>query len=236
MPASANPAPADQPQPVPGAQAPAQSPNQPADPSLPATAAVAATRREQPVTGAATDPTSTPVNVTSIVGAQPAQAAAPTAEAPPAAAALPLADQVADGAALAARRIGQRVEVILQPEGLGTVSLRVSVERAGLGIHVAVDNPAAREMLQASWPQLQQALDQRGLSVQSMFLDLASGNPGGEAYQTFQQFSGQPFTGQQARGGSPAATRRDDPSIAAVAEESRPQTGAGATSRVDYRI
>src|SRR5215467_5556803 len=73
---------------------------------------------------------------------------------------LPLADQVANGAAQAARRIGQKVEVVLQPEGLGTVSLRVSVERAGLGIHIATDSPAAREMIQANWQQLHQSLDQ----------------------------------------------------------------------------
>jgi flagellar hook-length control protein FliK len=149
---------------------------------------------------------------------------------------LPLADQVAAGAAQAARRIGQRVDVVLHPEGLGTVSLRVSVERAGLGIHIAVDNPTAREMLQASWPQLQQALDQRGLSVHSMFLDLAGGRSGGEAFQAFQQFGGQPFSDQQARGGSSATGRREAPIASALDDESRLHTGAGAASRVDYRI
>ena len=81
--------------------------------------------------------------------------------------------------------------MVLQPEGLGSVSLRVTVERAGLGVHIAVENPQAREMVQASWPQLQQALEQRGLTVQSMMLDLSNGRGGGEGFQAFQQFTGQ---------------------------------------------
>ena len=147
--------------------------------------------------------------------------------------AAPIATQIADGALMAARRIGQSVEMILQPEGLGAVSLRVSVERGGLGVHIAVDNPQAREMVQASWPQLQQALEQRGLTVQSLLLDLSNGR-GGEA---FQQFSGQQqFNGQQARVGSASADRRGGPALATSDESPRVQTTAGTSARVDYRI
>ena len=66
-------------------------------------------------------------------------------------------------------------------------------------------------MVQTSWPQLQQALEQRGLIVHSMFLDLSSNRAaatGRTSVQQFssQQFTGQQFTGQQARGGSAATT------------------------------
>jgi flagellar hook-length control protein FliK len=125
--------------------------------------------------------------------------------------------------------------MVLQPEGLGTVTVRVSVERAGLGVHIAVDNAQTREMVQASWPQLQQALDQRGLTVQSMLLDLSQGRSNGEAFQAFQQFAGQQRgSGQQSRGGSSRSDRQG--AITTVGEVARPQSGVGSSSRVDYRI
>jgi flagellar hook-length control protein FliK len=199
----------------------------------------AASRRDPATPGTSLDAQTAAMTV---AGAQATQQAAPAAQVQASTAApLPLADQVANGATQAARHIGQRVEVVLQPEGLGTVSLRVSVERSGLGIHIATDNPAAREMIQANWQQLHQSLDQRGLSVQSLFLDLAGSQTGNQAFGSFQQFagqqsSGQQASGQQARGGSSTGTRRDDSTIAAVENESRVQVGAGSTSRVDYRI
>jgi flagellar hook-length control protein FliK len=149
----------------------------------------------------------------------------------------PVATQIADGALMAARRIGQSVEMILQPEGLGSVALRVTAERAGLAVHIAVDNPQAREMVQASWPQLQQALEQRGLTVQSLLLDLSNGRDGGQGFQAFQQFNGQQqFTGQQARNGSANADRRDSLAIGSIDDGTPAQSSAATASRVDYRI
>jgi flagellar hook-length control protein FliK len=210
------------------------------DEAIAASAGVGTTGRRDP----AASPTSVDAQAAAmtVAGAQATQQAAPTTQVQAnTAAPLPLAEQVATGAAQAARRIGQKVEVVLQPEGLGTVSLRVSVERSGLGIHIATDNLAARDMIQANWQQLHQSLDQRGLSVQSLFLDLAGGQGSNQAFGTFQQFagqqsSGQQAPGQQARGGSSTSTRRDDSTIAAVDGESRVQVGAGSTSRVDYRV
>jgi flagellar hook-length control protein FliK len=210
------------------------TPGQPGD-AVGASGSVSATSRRDPA--AATTSVDAQAAAMTVAGAQATQQVAPAAPVQATQVApLPLAEQVANGADLASRKIGQKVEVVLQPEGLGTVSLRVSVERSGLGIHIATDNPAAREMIQANWQQLHQSLDQRGLSVQSLFLDLASGQNGGQAFQTFQQFAGQQSPGQQARGGSSANTRRDDSSIVAVADEARIQAGVGATSRVDYRV
>lgn len=166
---------------------------------------------------------------------------APAAGPVQASAATPVVSQIADGALLAARNIGQSVEMILQPEGLGTVSLRVTVERAGLGVHIAVDNPQTRELVQASWPQLQQTLDQRGLSVQSMLLDLSQGRSGDAAFSQFQQFNDQQFTGQRPGEQRPGGGQTSDRHAGAggsVADEgaSTPSASARGASRVDYRI
>jgi flagellar hook-length control protein FliK len=136
--------------------------------------------------------------------------------------------------------------MVLQPEGLGNVSVKVTVERAGLSVHLAVDNAGTRDVVQASWPQLQQAFEQRGLTVQALMLDLSGGRGGSEAFQSFQQFAGQQSGGQQAagqqsagqqsRGDSSGAGRQATAAIGAVDEGPRPQPGAGTSARVDYRI
>ena len=106
--------------------------------------------------------------------------------------ALPVASQIADGAALAAKTTGQSVQMILQPEGLGTVTIKISMERGGLAVHLAVDNQAGRDLVQNNWPQLQSALEQRGLTVQSLQLDLSkSGRGNSDQFQAFQQFASQ---------------------------------------------
>jgi flagellar hook-length control protein FliK len=158
--------------------------------------------------------------------------------------AVPVASQIADAALTAARRPGQSVEMVLQPEGLGTVSLKVTVERGGLSVHLSVDNAGTRDIVQASWPQLQAAFEQRGLSVQALLLDLSGGRGGSEAFQSFQQFTGQQpgqqFGGQQAAGqqrnGSAGTDRSGTAAIGAIDEGPRPQAGVGASARVDYRI
>jgi flagellar hook-length control protein FliK len=146
--------------------------------------------------------------------------------------------QIADLAQTASRRLGQNVQMVLQPEGLGTVTLKVSLERGGLNVHLAVDSQQTREMVQASWPQLQQALDQRGLTVQSMLLDLSQGRSNGETFQAFQQFNGQQSqhseSQRQGRGGSSGGDRQGG--IAAIDETARASTSTGSSSRVDYRI
>jgi flagellar hook-length control protein FliK len=149
-----------------------------------------------------------------------------------------VASQIADLAQVASKRVGQNVQMVLQPEGLGTVTLRISAERGGLAVHLSVDNQQTREMVQASWPQLQQALDQRGLTVQSMLLDLSQGRSNGEAFQAFQQFNsqqGQQSGGQQRnRGGASGGDRRG--TITSIDDTARPQSGAASSARVDYRI
>lgn len=172
--------------------------------------------------------------------------AADGAAQPAPAGSVQVASQVADAALAAARRPGQSVAMVLQPEGLGSVSLRVTVERGGLSVHLAVENAGTREIVQASWPQLQQAFEQRGLTVQALLLDLSGGRGGSEAFQNFQQFAGQQFGGQHAMGqqwggqqpraGSGGTGREQAAPVGALDEGSRPLPGAAASGRVDYRI
>jgi flagellar hook-length control protein FliK len=159
----------------------------------------------------------------------------------------PVANQIADTAATAAKTPGQSVEMILQPEGLGTVTIKVTMERGGMAVHLAVDNQSGRDMVQNSWPQLQHALEQRGLTVQSLQLDLSNsgrGNSGGDQFQAFQQFASQQqgFAGQsgqqagQGRGSAGSGNRRGLGAVDGIDEPARPQTSVGISTRVDYRI
>jgi flagellar hook-length control protein FliK len=158
----------------------------------------------------------------------------------------PVASQIADGATLAAKTPGQSIQMILKPEGLGTVTIKISMERGGLAVHLAVDNQSGRDLVQNSWPQLQNAFEQRGLTVQSLQLDLSSSGRGNsDQFQAFQQFASQQHgfagqSGQQGRSGSGNGDRRGVGAAVGLTDgindAERPQAGVGTTSRVDYRI
>jgi flagellar hook-length control protein FliK len=183
----------------------------------------------------------TNTNVGQVAAASAAQVDAPSTQ--------PVAAQIADGALFAARNGGQSVQMVLQPEGLGTVTVKVTVERGGLAVHLAVDNPLGRELVHNSWAQLQAALEQRGLTVQSLQLDLTSGGRGnGDQFGAFQQFTSQQQSfagfsqfgqsgqaGQQARGGS-GSERRGVGAVPGIDEPVGTPAGVGTASRVDYRI
>jgi hypothetical protein len=139
----------------------------------------------------------------------------------------PFADQLQQGLELATRRPGQTVQMVLQPEGLGTISLRVGIDQSGVGIQIGVDNPAVRDLVQASWPQLQKSLDQQGLSIQSLLVDLS----GGQAWQ-----EGRHETGRESQS-SAGAGRRVEPTEAPTIPNTDPRpVAAGGRQRVDYRV
>jgi flagellar hook-length control protein FliK len=140
--------------------------------------------------------------------------------------ASPLVNQLAHGVHLAAEQPGQAVRLVLQPEGLGGVSLRIGLTHAGVNVHIAVDNPATRDLVQSSWPQLSQALDQQGVSVDRVFVELAQsqlGNQGG--------------AGQQP-GYQPPAPRAAPLSMArgVTADAPAAETVEASANRVDYRV
>jgi len=129
----------------------------------------------------------------------------------------PLAAQLADAAHLAVERRGSSVHLQLQPEGLGAVDLRVASGDQGLAIHIAVDDPATRDLVQAAVGQLSQNLEGRGLSVAHLLVDLATGQggqDGGTRQNQFEQAAARGQTDLAAalgeRDDSPEATRADD--------------------------
>ncbi len=132
-------------------------------------------------------------------------------------------EQLAWATELAAQRPERAVRLVLQPEGMGTVAVRVAVRESGVGVQIGVDNPATRELVQASWPQLQQALDQRGLTVQALLVDLAGGQASGHAFRQELGHQTAPRIGQV----QPADLTEDTAGVANL------ETSA---NRVDYRI
>jgi hypothetical protein len=167
-------------------------------------------------------------------------------------------NQILQGAETAASQPGQAVQIVLQPEGLGNVSLRVAIERAGgVVIHIQADSVAARDLIQGSWSQLHHALAERGLTVQSLFLDSSGGqgnqnSQNGQSGSAFGTAFGNPFgstssgtsngtfhqsTGQQAGGQSGRASAGDSGRQADSAPADEPRKAAsGARNRVDYRL
>ncbi|HZR99607.1 MAG TPA: flagellar hook-length control protein FliK [Chloroflexota bacterium] len=138
--------------------------------------------------------------------------------------ARPLVDQLAHGLHLAGERPGQAVRLVLQPEGLGGVALRIGLTHAGVNVHIAVDNPATRELVQASWPQLSQALDQQGMAVDRVFVELAQSQLG-------QSGAGQQPAYQQASPRSAPAPAPRPPAPSPQAD-----TVEVSAHRVDYRV
>lgn len=137
----------------------------------------------------------------------------------------PIAEQLAPALEQAISRPGRTVRLRLEPEGLGSVSLRVTLGEGGLSIHLALDNAAARDLVQASWPDLARGLAGRGLSVDQVRVELTGGQgssgPGGQQPREPPAWSGQP-PGPRAARLAEASVRGDD-------------TRAGA-HRIDYRV
>jgi flagellar hook-length control protein FliK len=94
-----------------------------------------------------------------------------------------------------------------------------------VNVHIAVDNPATRDLVQSSWPQLSHALDHQGMAVDRVFVELAQSQLG-------QSGAGQQPAYQQAppRSAAPSVARgpaRETATTAAV---------EAAANRVDYHV
>lgn len=133
--------------------------------------------------------------------------------------------QLADGVEAAARTPQESVEIRLRPDGLGSVSLRVAVNDRSVSIHIEVDSAMTRDLVQATWLQLSQALDERGLAVDQLLLHLVGGQAGSGDW-------GRHEARQQMNRSSAAAApfQPSGPDAEGVAE------GDLAVHRVDYRV
>lgn len=77
---------------------------------------------------------------------------------------------------------GSRMNIHLKPESLGDVSIRAVMGSDGMRISFQTDNLQARQLMEASFPQLKEVLELRGIKV----VDFTVGNEG----QPSDQFEG----------------------------------------------
>lgn len=84
-----------------------------------------------------------------------------------------LTSQVVRGLALALRQGTGRVTLRLNPEHLGQVVVRVTVDRGQVTASLKASDPAARQLLSSSTDDLRAALEARGLSVERIDIEPA---------------------------------------------------------------
>jgi hypothetical protein len=67
------------------------------------------------------------------------------------------------------------MQLILKPEYLGTVKLKLSVEDSSVKALMQVENPEVKRIVQANLPQLKQALCEQGLKIEQCDVSLSNG-------------------------------------------------------------
>jgi hypothetical protein len=139
-----------------------------------------------------------------------------------------LARQLGDAIGVASRTPGGSIRLQLHPQGLGSISLRVVLSGDSLSVRISVDNPLTHDLVQATWPQLAQSLDLRGLALDGVFLELAGG--GGQG-------SGVRGRGSGAGGGRGSGVGgRETRAGPWPSETATPSGPEWAIHRVDYRL
>jgi hypothetical protein len=130
-------------------------------------------RPERMAARVVTDPTS--------LGAMAQQALAAAARSAPTslASARLVASQIAHGIRLASQQPGRSVAFRLQPEGLGSVAIRLSQGASGVSVQILLDSPPTRDLVQAGLPDLARSIAERGITVDQVQVGLASGQLGG---------------------------------------------------------
>ncbi|MFH1982236.1 MAG: flagellar hook-length control protein FliK [Pseudomonadota bacterium] len=112
--------------------------------------------------------------------------------------------QIADKAAFMVKNGQESVRIQLNPESLGHINLKVSMEEGQVMIRMRVENPMTRDLLEHHIGQLRANLGQQGLTIDRLDLDLFSNNtPSGQsgdqaAKDGSSHFSGRRQSGQQA--------------------------------------
>jgi flagellar hook-length control protein FliK len=142
-------------------------------------------------------------------------------------AARPLVSQLEGALERARHQPGHVLHLRLEPEGLGSVELRVEMRETGMQVHMTVEHAATRELVEATWPQLTQACEQRGLSIDRVLVDLMGSQTGGNA--AFQQRQDQTATRNLPLFGAGASTRR-------TGEIGQSSATEVTEHRIDYRI
>ena len=142
-----------------------------------------------------------------------------------------LVSQLDAGLGRALQQPGRAVRVTLEPEGLGSVTLHVAVADSGVRVHIAVDKPSTRDLVEATWSQLSQACEQRGIAVDQVVVELMS---------QASAFGDAGFQRTPTRHESPmprAVSRAPGPlAVGSQAEQSSGGPLEVALHRIDYRI
>ncbi|GEM_PF-702440 len=80
------------------------------------------------------------------------------------------------------------ITVQLEPPELGTILLRLSIEREGIKAHMRVDSPNVKEMLAGLIPEIKSNLEATGVKINDFILDLKKDN---QAYSNSYNGQGQ---------------------------------------------
>jgi flagellar hook-length control protein FliK len=136
----------------------------------------------------------------------------------------PLGAQLAQGVELASQRPGHSVRLVLQPEGLGEVSVQVGFGPGGVNIHIGVDSAAVRDLVRGSASDLSQALSQRGVAIEGFAVDLANGQAQGGS------------GGQSAYQPPTPSFRYASRASQSTGESRRVEAPETSLNRVDYRV
>lgn len=134
----------------------------------------------------------------------------------------PVHVQVLRGLESALERPGHTVRLALQPEGLGSVDLQVTLGAGGVRVQIAAERADTQQLLQAGTPQLAQALEQRGVPVEQVLVQLSGGHIGGGDFRQPRQ--------------APASTARVGRVRGVAAETAAVERGEDVMHRVDLRI
>ncbi len=129
------------------------------------------------------------------------------------------------------RHAGDRSEMslALAPEHLGGLRLTVATDGAGITARIVVDSAHAHQMIDGAREQLRSALENRGLSLTSLDVTLASsGDAGGTAEQQ-RRSSQEAATAQLWR-----AARQGAKEVPAAVVAAAPAVGTGYPRRLDY--
>jgi flagellar hook-length control protein FliK len=96
-------------------------------------------------------------------------------------------EQVVKGIAVHNSGASSEVRLRLQPEHLGDVSLKLTVNGNTIDASVVAQNAGVRDVLLSNQHQLAHALSESGLSLGQFSVDVSGGNPGFTQQQTQQQ-------------------------------------------------
>ena len=100
-------------------------------------------------------------------------------------------EQVRVRMAAAPTKEGQKISIRLNPRFLGNIDISLTVEESSVQAHFLVENNTVRELLQRSHGDLQRTLEEQGIDVESVDIDLSNSESdlggGGQAFNSIEE-------------------------------------------------